>query len=587
MKSKKGKDKKKKQIKSNQKSILENIKSTYILRNIFDYTKDDNFMYKLFVHSKLFQNKLDLNLTKYIARYLLKFKINPKIFLSFDEFHSDFSFGHNTLKRGLAEYLKKNKIDIKSFEIFVKEFFKKEFKDNDDNNYYIDIFSPIFDILLTSKEIFENMFIILKLREIDKNSLDNHYISVFQKLKKNNINYSLFISFYFENEMKFFDNLKIDFSNLKKLSLNFCYDINKTKPNSLKKILFENKTLSTSLPYLHLVCSGETIDYELFQNINNFNLLTELNLERCNFDDTVLLELPNLIKLSISFCNNIALSQSTCLKIKKMFFNGFTLKQLPELYKFPKLEELKCNIQTLDVIDLSLLKNLKKLEINSKTSADLCDIQNNLPSLTSLDIIVKNGKKIFDMFDYIEITEKKDSKVKHFSLILENCSPNVKFYINKFADLGYFKFNINYTKTNLFIPQDYFPFFKQKCGITFNYLRIFEFSTVKNYFDYVCIPFEDLRYFYENLNQFTNLKSFKFRSVSKNIGNNFYEYFIRNLLFLNISEIELELIDDEEYDYKCIASDYTEEELKMIFPLFNSVKYKKLDIKKLHYSFKK
>ena len=176
MRRKKGNDKKKEQVKSSQKSILENIKSTYILRNIFDYTKDDNFMYKLFVHSKLFQNKLDLNLTKYIAKYLVRLKINPKIFLSFDEFHSDFSFGHNILKRGLTEYLAKNKIDEKTFEIYEKEFFKKEFKDNDDNNYYIDIFSPIFDILLTSKEIFEKMFIILKLREIDKNS--------FRKIKK-------------------------------------------------------------------------------------------------------------------------------------------------------------------------------------------------------------------------------------------------------------------------------------------------------------------------------------------------------------------------------------------------------------------
>lgn len=49
--------------------------------------------------------------------------------------------------------------------------------------------------------------------------------------------------------MQFFDNLKIDFSNLKKLSLSFCYDINKTKQNSLQKIIFSNKTLSKSLPY--------------------------------------------------------------------------------------------------------------------------------------------------------------------------------------------------------------------------------------------------------------------------------------------------------------------------------------------------
>ena len=41
-------------------NLIKKIKSTYILKNIFNYIKDNNFKLKLFIHSKLFQNKIDI-----------------------------------------------------------------------------------------------------------------------------------------------------------------------------------------------------------------------------------------------------------------------------------------------------------------------------------------------------------------------------------------------------------------------------------------------------------------------------------------------------------------------------------------------
>ena len=43
------------------KSVLEKISSKRIFENIFDYIKGPNHSLKLFSHSKLFQEKLDLN----------------------------------------------------------------------------------------------------------------------------------------------------------------------------------------------------------------------------------------------------------------------------------------------------------------------------------------------------------------------------------------------------------------------------------------------------------------------------------------------------------------------------------------------
>ena len=41
--------------------IINKIKSIYILQDIFNYIKDSNFKYKIFIHSKYFQNKLNIN----------------------------------------------------------------------------------------------------------------------------------------------------------------------------------------------------------------------------------------------------------------------------------------------------------------------------------------------------------------------------------------------------------------------------------------------------------------------------------------------------------------------------------------------
>lgn len=243
---------------------------------------------------------------------------------------------------------------------------------------------------------------------------------------------------------------------------------------------------------------------------------------------------------------------------------------------------------------MSSLRNLNRLEINSKSEVILCDIQKKIPKLSSLDIIIKGGNNNSKI---LEIRENDESKIKNFSLVLDNCFPKVNCYINKFENLHSFKFNINnnnkkylnqfniYYNNNrekyMLEPQLYFPFFKKICSTVFNYLRIFEFSTIKNYYDYTCIPSEDLNNFLGNLNKMTNLKSFTFKTVSKNIEEDFHKEFIKSLLLLNISEIELDLMVDRN-KYRSDVKDYTEEELKILYPSINFLKIKKIAIKKLH-----
>ena len=57
--------------------LMNKIKSTYILRNIFKYITDTNFPLKLFIYSTCFQNKIDIKLM-YKEKYIDKigFDIN-------------------------------------------------------------------------------------------------------------------------------------------------------------------------------------------------------------------------------------------------------------------------------------------------------------------------------------------------------------------------------------------------------------------------------------------------------------------------------------------------------------------------------
>lgn len=50
--------------------ILTKIKSIYILDLLFDYIKDENFKYKLVVHSKYHQNLMNIKLIDYKMAYL-------------------------------------------------------------------------------------------------------------------------------------------------------------------------------------------------------------------------------------------------------------------------------------------------------------------------------------------------------------------------------------------------------------------------------------------------------------------------------------------------------------------------------------
>ena len=178
---------------------LNKISSDYILNIILNFIKDD-IKYKLFVHSKKFQIKLGLNLIGYqeksikrtgikLCNYLSGFhyeKFGPhEYYTSIMKHYAnkyDYYFGKDSLKKEFLHHL--DILKIKYIKSYIVYYFKK-YKENkkDDSNLYLDIFCPFFE-LLSNQEYFAELFTIpIDTQFIEKNKIENEYISAFNKLR--------------------------------------------------------------------------------------------------------------------------------------------------------------------------------------------------------------------------------------------------------------------------------------------------------------------------------------------------------------------------------------------------------------------
>ena len=131
------------------------IKSSYILKNIFNYIQDDNIQFKLFFYSKFFQNKLDIKLIDYKEKYINKigFDINKYLHIEQKNYKKD-----NLVKK-YNNFLLEKKFNKKEFEKIIYDLLdNKKTKDIKENSeILIDMESPLYEIISKTK-IFENNY---------------------------------------------------------------------------------------------------------------------------------------------------------------------------------------------------------------------------------------------------------------------------------------------------------------------------------------------------------------------------------------------------------------------------------------------
>ena len=123
------------------------------------------------------------------------------------------------------------------------------------------------------------------------------------------------------------------------------------------------------------------VNVDLFEKLNNFNLLEYLELKGFIFNNLFTLKLSKLRSLILYNCNNITFSQNCCLNINQLHLSNCIIIKQNNLLKFPLVEDCKFILDSEDkiktynsIIDYSSLKKVKKLSIEVN---DFLNLENN------------------------------------------------------------------------------------------------------------------------------------------------------------------------------------------------------------------
>ena len=440
-------------------SIIEKIKSNYILQNILSYIDDKQFLTKLFFHSKNLQKKYNINIFNYQEEFLnnrIKWE-DYLCFISLTSFTEESKFKKDTLKKTLNKILSDYGFSFEDNtikKIITNYFFCKNEKNNqkfvqNDDFYHIDIYSPFFD-LFSKSEIFDEIFLIqIPFDLIKENRLIKDYISIFHKL---NFKYSsIRINIEDLDQIKYINDLKIDFKKVK--NLYFQQYQNKYEKADNNNIQFAKNILSLiesadKLVYFYLSLNFQKISSQSCQFINNCKLLEYLTIRDISFTSTFTLNLPNLKKLELFFCYNVELSKEINSKLNYLTLYNTYIYNFKQL-DFPELEEIH-----LDEIQDMVFQNLKKIKKFAGNLNNLKLIGSQL--LEEINIEINSFQELKTMMEKItsfkllkkitlKLNQIKDEGISDF--IFENTSVKEMHIYYKFKD-GSCKF---YSLQNKFI----------------------------------------------------------------------------------------------------------------------------------------
>ena len=353
--------------------LIYKIKSKYILMHLLNYIPDKNIQFKLFIHSKLYQNKLNINLVYYKQNYLKRIENDIKLF--FYQRHD----AKDTLEEKYNKYLldkKLNKEELESDIFSIKNEEKdKIIKENFETK--ININSPLFEIISKRKKFENNYTIYISQKDIDEYKLKEKYKNIFNDLNTSDVKYSS-IYYYFEdkNKINYLKELNINFDKIKRMTFIYNRDLFKYKDkieadsdniNKENKYFFETlfsiNNIINNLIYLKLdIRSHLDIDPDLFENINTFKSLEYLFISNIKFKKKFTIKLQNLKTLKCQFCKNIFFSKNNNFKELNLYNNEISDIKILKNVKFEKLEILNLSWNKIPSVIISQYFDFKELK---------------------------------------------------------------------------------------------------------------------------------------------------------------------------------------------------------------------------------
>ena len=536
--------------------LLDKISSKYIINKIFDYINDNNFFkYKLVVHSKKFQQILNIRLFDYQNIYLGKTGLRSDIYIYNENNEYEETFDKFIYNKLLERDLVKMKLNQKEFEAIVYNAFNNNDNDNDNANKYryynqedkIDIYSPFFNIISKTKLI-EVYSIPITINVIKKYKLKNDYILAFENMNKSKFKYtSLIINYKLNKDIDFLKELNIDFKNIKKISFNIKEDEGETgdKEENIENIencnyflknLFSFDNFGSNLLFLNIqfpIKEDEALDINLIKNINNLKLLKFLILSEFILNETFEINLQNLEVLKLENCENIFLAGGIYNNLNYLFLIDSIVFMVQPLLKFPNLTNSKLvddeQQKYSSIIDFSSLKNLEKITCDifdfvylEDTLLENVEIHSKIKHSRNLEIKAIEKLISIKTLKTISIELHKIDTLSMPPIPGENLSPtnmtinwgpskvncavgNLEF---KFPNLIDFTINLPYCQDiyDDFIDDDDPPIIdiyeNQNCKVSNLTLNI----ASNNYIDLICAPFTKLKKLEFNL--IRNIKLF-------------------------------------------------------------------------------
>jgi len=436
------------------KKLLSKINSTYVLERIFTYIEDNNFKFKLFSYSNLFQKKVNIALFNYQELYFKKYDLNLTFYLNLKSFDLD---KRTLLKDMLNETLTEKKIDPDLFKSYVINYFKYKSKEEiskEENLKFnskllIDISSPFLE-MLSQTDILEQYFTIsipINYFATIKN-LKGDYISCFDKLNKMKAKYSsVKIDFKKNEDINDIKELNINFTQINELAILKTGRSDKYNYSYFFTNLFGIKSLNNNknMKYLNLnifdTYNEIKVDPSSLEGLNNFVNLENLKLNSFYINGIFTLKLSNLKELELNRCDNIILGDNLNLKnlvlIDCDISNSNSLINLPEVEncelflnnktyikyykifdfsKFHKIKKLKCECN--DFLHLDDNSLLEKAEILSKIKTSKENEVNLLKKIINLKKLKEVSFKLSN-FDFNEIPKEKSYSIQKIKLFLE------------------------------------------------------------------------------------------------------------------------------------------------------------------------
>ena len=613
------------------KSLLKKIKSKFILNYISEFINGNNIKLNLFKYSKLFQKLLNITIYDYQFAYFKKTDFPLSHYLSYDnnkddeDDFNDKKFNKDLLKKNLEEYLIEfpqlaasdvNKYILEYYKIQVKNLKEKDEKEINYINFNsnsIDIYSPFFELLSKNEFLDQLLAINLPIYLINKNNLKNDYLNIFDKLEKNNSNYSsLNIIFNDTEELDILDNLKIKFNQIKKVNILANNAIDNC--NVALKKLFHFFQHDKNLIFLRMYIPTKTeqkIENDIIEKINNFKMLERLEIKSFSIENPFILKLSNLKYLTMLSCANIGFTEDSLIYLKEIHIENSVINKISKsLLKLPKANYiylLNTDDNFNSIFDFSSFKNVETLFCNKH---DFLKLKNSPIGMVyisptnnnniSADVEKKTLEKILSTktlkrvlyglssysYDSLLKIQGENSSIEKLSLIYTNTNEYlINSFISKFPnvdDLILAVFNSEFEREKIYLEIKEDP--KSK-------IKKFELNIRNNNrIKFNCSSYGNLTNVTFNINgEVNNLKdSFPIFNIKNNV-------IFKSLLSFRftIPELSLDILEAiynnidkmpnlENFTLKCVIKDITEDYYeKLIYKLLKkNLKSIELNIKK-------